>query len=63
MQQQKLGYLFSYRDELTSEMTEENRNKILVILLLLWVLKVSQVQAAPLPGASGFKTTYIRTKK
>ena len=60
---QKLGYPFSYGDELTPEMARENRNKILVILLLVWVLKVNQVQAAPLPGADGFTPTYICRKR
>lgn len=65
MQKQKLGYPFSYRDELTPEMARENRNKILTILLLIWALKVNQVQAAPLLGADGFticpkRQTYSR---
>ena len=50
-------------DELTPGMARENRNKTLVILLLLWVLKVNQVQAAPLPGADGFIRTYICRKR
>lgn len=60
MQQSKLGYLYSYGDELTPEIARSNRNKIkrLTILLLIWLLKVSQIQAAPLPGADGFRLTY-----
>ena len=54
MQQSKLGYPYSYGDELTPEMARSNRNKMLTILLLIWLLKVSQVQAVPLPGADGF---------
>ena len=65
MQQQKLGYPYSYGDELTPEMARENRNKLVTILLLIWALKVNQVQAAPLPGADGFpicpnRQTYSR---
>jgi hypothetical protein len=63
MQQQKLGYPFSYGDELTPEMARKNRNKILVILLLLWFLKVLQVQVAPLPGADLFTPMYIYSKR
>lgn len=63
MQHLKLGYPFSYGDELTPEMARENRNKILTILLLIWALKVNQVQAAPLPGADGFTPTYICPKR
>jgi len=33
------------------------------ILLLIWLLKVSQVQAAPLPGADGFTPTYTCRKR
>ena len=54
MQQSKLGYPYDYVDELTPEMAKSNRNIILTILLLIWVLRVSQVEAAPLPGAYGF---------
>jgi hypothetical protein len=61
--QQKLGYPFSYGDELTPEKARKNRNKILTILLLIWVLKVNQVQAAPLLGADGFTPTYICRKR
>jgi len=53
MQQSKLGYPYSYGDELTPEMAQSNRNKMLIILLWIWLI-VSQVQAAPLPGADGF---------
>jgi hypothetical protein len=60
---QKLGYPFSYGNELTPEMARENRNKILVILLLFWFLKVPQVQATPLPGADGFAPTYTCRKR
>jgi hypothetical protein len=63
MRQQKLGYPFPYGDELTPEMARENRKKILVILLLLWFLKVSQVQAVPLPSADGFTPTYTCRKR
>lgn len=63
MQQSKLGYPYSYGDELTLEMAQSNINKILTILLLIWLLKVSQVQAAPLPGADGFIPTYICRKR
>jgi uncharacterized membrane protein len=54
----KLGYPYSYGDELTPEAARLNRNKMLSILLLIWLLKVSEVQAAPLPGADGFTPTY-----
>ena len=63
MRQQKLGYPFSYGDELTPQVARENRKKILVILLLLWFLKVNRVQAAPLPGADGYTPTYICRKR
>jgi hypothetical protein len=63
MRQQKLGYPFSYGDELIPEMARENRKKILVILLLFWFLKVNRVQAAPLPGADRFTPTYICRKR
>jgi len=63
MQQQKLGYPYSYGDELNPEMAQENRNKLVIILLLIWALKVNQVQAAPLPGADGFTPTYICPKR
>lgn len=63
MQHLKLGYPFSYGDELTPEMARENKNKILTILLLIWALQVNQVQAAPLPGADGFTPTYICRKR
>lgn len=36
---------------------------MLTILLLIWLLKVSQVQAAPLPGADGYLPTYICRKR
>ena len=32
-------------------------------MLLIWLLKVSEVQAAPLPGADGFTPTYICRKR
>jgi hypothetical protein len=63
MRQQKLGYPFSYGDELTPEMARENRKKILVILLLFWFLKVNRVQAAPFPDADRFTPTYICRKR
>ena len=63
MQQSKLGYPYSYGDELTPEMARSNRNKMLTILLLIWLLKVSEVQAVPLPGADGFTPTYIICRK
>jgi hypothetical protein len=48
---------------LTPETARSNRNKISIILLLIWDLKVNQVQAAPLPGADGFRPTYICRKR
>ena len=63
MQQSKPGYPYSYGDELTPEMARENRNKLVTILLLIWLLKVSEVQAVPLPGADGFTPTYICRKR
>ena len=62
MQQWKLGYPYSYGDELTPEMAQSNRNKMLIILLWIWLI-VDQVQAAPLPGADGFTPTYICRKR
>jgi hypothetical protein len=62
MQHSKLGYPYSYGDELTPEASRLNRNKMLTILLLIWLLKVSEVQAAPIPGADGFTPTYICRK-
>lgn len=63
MQQSKIGYPYSYGDELTPETARSNRNKMLTILLLIYLLKVSEVQAAPLPGADGFTPTYICRKR
>lgn len=63
MQQSKIGYPNSYGDELSPEMAQSNRNKMLTILLLIWLLKVSQVQAAPISGADGFTPTYICRKR
>lgn len=57
MRQSKLGYPYSYGDESTPETARSNSNKMLTILLLIWLLKVSQVQATQLPGPDGF--TYI----
>ena len=54
MQQSKFGYPYDYGDELTSEMAQSNRKKMLTILLFIWVLETSQVEATPLPGADGF---------
>ena len=54
MQQSKLGYPYSYRDELTPEMSKENIKKLLIILLLFWDLNVKEVRSAPLQGANGF---------
>ena len=54
MQQSKLGYPYDYGDELTPEMARSNRIKMLTILILIWVLITSRVEAAPLPGADGF---------
>jgi len=54
MEQSKLGYPYDYGDELTPEMAQSNRIKMLTILILIWVLITSQVEAAPLPGADGF---------
>lgn len=63
MQQLKLGYPYSYGDELTPEMARSNRNKIKTISLLILLLKVSKVQADPFPGADGFTPTYICRQK
>lgn len=63
MQQSKLGYPYSYEDELTPETARSNRNKIKMLIILFWLLKVSEVQAAPLPGADGFTPTYICRKR
>ena len=60
--QQKRGYPYSYGDELTPEMARENRNKSVIILLLIWALKVNRVEAAPLPGAEGFTPYVLRGK-
>lgn len=54
MQQSKLGYPYDYGDELTPEMAQSNRNKMVTILLLIWVLKISHTKANPIPGANGF---------
>ena len=54
MQKSKLCYPFFYGDELTSEIARYNRNKILIILLLILALKVNQAQAIPLLGADEF---------
>ena len=54
MQQSKLGYPYDYGDELTPEMAQSNRIKMLTISILIWVLITSRVEAAPLPGADGF---------
>ena len=43
MQKSKLGYPFFYRDELTSKIARYNRNKTLIILLLIWALKVKKL--------------------
>ena len=59
MQQSRLDQRYFYGDELTLEIPRSNRNKTLLILLIIWLLKVSEVQAAPLPGADGFTLTYI----
>lgn len=60
MKRSNLGYPYSYGDELSSEIAQSNKKEIkeLTILLLVCLLKVSQVQAAPLPGADGFRLTY-----
>ena len=63
MQQPKLGYPYSYGEGLTPEMARLNRNKLLTTLLLSWFLKISEIQAAPLPGADGFTSTYICRKR
>lgn len=46
-------------------MARENRNKILIILLLIWALKINQVESTPLSGADGFTptSTYICPKR
>jgi len=54
MQQSKLGYPYDYGDELTPEMAQSNRIKMLTILIFIWVLITSLVEAAPLPGTDGF---------
>ena len=36
---------------------------MLTILLLIWLLKVSEVQAAPLLGTDGFPPTYVCRKR
>ena len=54
MQQSKLGYPYSYEDELTSEMSEKNIKKLVMIFLLCWNLNVKKAPSAPLPGADGF---------
>ncbi len=46
MQKSKLGYPFFYRDELTSKIARYNRNKTLIILLLIWTLKVKKLPSA-----------------
>lgn len=53
MKRSNLGYPYFYGDELSSEIAQSNKKEIkgLTILLLVYLLKVSQVQAAPLPGA------------
>ena len=63
MQQSKLGYPYSYGDELSTETARLNRNKIKMLIILFWLLKISEVQAAPLPGADGFTPTYICRKR
>ena len=56
MQQSKLGYPYDYGDELTPEMAQSNRIKMLTITIsiLIWVLITSRVEAAQLLGADGF---------
>ena len=54
MQQSKLGYPYDYGDELTPEMAQSNRIKMLTISILIWVLITSRVEATTLPGADGF---------
>lgn len=45
-------------------MARENRNKLVTILLLIWTLKVNQVQATQFSGADGlFTPTYICPKR
>ena len=61
--QKKLGYPYAYGDELTPETARSNRNEMLTILLLIWLLQVSEVQAAPLPGADGFTPAYKCRKR
>ena len=41
MKQSKLGYPYDYGDELTPEMAQSNRIKMLTILILIWVLITS----------------------
>ena len=63
MQHYKLGYPFSYGDELIPEITRKNRNKILTQLLIFSALQVNQAEAVSLPGANGFTQTYICRKR
>ena len=51
MEQSKLGYPYSYGNELTLKTARSNINKMLIILLLIWPL---QVETAQLPPVDGF---------
>lgn len=59
----KLIYPYSYGDELTPELARSTRNKIKMLIILFWLLNVSEGQAAPLPGADGFTPTYLCRKR
>ena len=48
---------------MTPETAQSNRIKMLTILIFIWVLITSRVEAAPLPGADGFTPTYICRKR
>ncbi len=50
MQQSKLGYPYSYGDELTPEMSEENIKKLVMILLLFWLRKFDLLRFQVLMG-------------
>ena len=63
MQQSKLGYPYDYGDELTCEMSQSNRNKMFIILSLIWILGISPVESAPLPGADGFTVIPNRPRR
>ena len=57
----KLGYPFSYGDELSPEMAKANRAILLASLLLVLFLKAREAKANPdlIPGADGFQQITI----